>query len=276
MSIESSNEPQDFTKFEHDGWEAISRGYEQHFSGLTTQSVTAVLDAAAVKSDSRVLDVCCGPGMLTAAALARGAQTVGIDFSAEVVKIASSNVPDAAIHKGDAQSLPFADTSFDAVVCGFGIIHVPDPQKALSEMYRVLKPDGRVAVSVWEAPNPNNGFGLLYGSIKANADMGVDLPHGPDFFQFSDTVKLSNALLDIGFSEPRIDTVAQFWELNEATELITSIMEGAVRARGLIIAQTATVKEAISNTVLAGMDVYKSSDGKYRVPMPALIGSAVK
>jgi hypothetical protein len=57
MSVESSNEPQDFTKFEHDGWEAISRGYEQHFSGLTTQSVTAVLDAATVSSESRVLDV---------------------------------------------------------------------------------------------------------------------------------------------------------------------------------------------------------------------------
>jgi hypothetical protein len=53
-------------------------------------------------------------------------------------------------------------------------------------------------------------------------------------------------------------------------------MEGAVRARGLIIAQTTTVKEAISNTVLAGMEAYRSSDGKYRVPMPALVGSALK
>jgi hypothetical protein len=106
--------------------------------------------------------------------------------------------------------------------------------------------------------------------------MSVDLPHGPDFFQFSDHVKLSNALLDTRFSEPSIETVAQFWELDEATGFITSIMEGAVRARGLIIAQTTTVKEAISNAVLAGMEVHKSSDGKYRVPMPALIGSAVK
>jgi ubiquinone/menaquinone biosynthesis C-methylase UbiE len=138
MSIESSNDPQGFVSFEHSGWEAVSRGYEQHFTGLTSQSVAAVLDAAEVKSGKQVLDVCCGPGIITAAATARGAQTTGIDFSAAVVEIANSNVPDAEFHEADAQSLPYADNSFDAVVCGFGIIHVPDPQKALSEMHRVL------------------------------------------------------------------------------------------------------------------------------------------
>ena len=276
MNIDSSNDPQRFSKFEHDAWEEISHGYEQHFARLTRQSVDAVLTSAEVRSGKVVLDVCCGPGMLTAAAQSRGAQSKGIDFSAEAVEVARSNVPDAEFQKGDAQSLPFPDSTFDSVVCGFGIIHVPDPQKALSEMYRVLKTGGRVAVSVWEAPNANNGFGLLFGSIKANADMSVDLPHGPDFFQFSDHAKMSDALLGIGFSNPSINTVDQFWELKDANGLITSIMEGAVRARALIMAQTDNIQEAISETVNAGMGAYSSTDGKYRVPMPALIGSAVK
>ena len=276
MSIESSNDPREFVDFEHNGWEAVSRGYEQHFAGLTSQSVDAVLDAAEVGSGKRVLDVCCGPGMIAAAAAARGAHTTGIDFSAAVVKIATTNVPEAEFHEGDAQSLPYADNSFDAVVCGFGIIHVPDPQQALSEMYRVLKPAGRIAVSVWEPPASNNGFGLLYGSIKANADMGVDLPHGPDFFQFSDPDKLANALLEIGFSESSISTIAQTWEFDDVHGLFVSIMEGAVRARALIAAQTATVQQAIADAVIAGMDGYSCADGIYRVPMPALVGSAVK
>ena len=276
MSIESSNDPREFVKFEHSGWETVSRGYEQLFAGLTSQSVNAILDAAEVCSDTQVLDVCCGPGMIAAAAAARGAHTKGIDFSAAVVKIATTNVAEAEFHEGDAQSLPYADNSFDAVVCGFGIIHVPDPQQALSEMHRVLKPAGRIAVSVWEPPGPNNGFGLLYGSIKANADMSVDLPHGPDFFQFSDPARLTNALLEIGFNEPSISTVAQTWEFDNAHGLFASIMEGAVRARALIAAQTTTVQQAISDAVVAGMDGYGCADGIYRVPMPALIGSAVK
>ena len=140
MSIETSNDPQGFSDFEHHAWETVSRGYEEHFARLTTQSVDAILDAANISSSKQVLDVCCGPGMIIAAAISRGAESTGIDFSAAAVEIAISNVPGAQIHEGDAQSLPFNDDSFDAVVCGFGIIHVPDPYQALSEMRRVLKP----------------------------------------------------------------------------------------------------------------------------------------
>jgi ubiquinone/menaquinone biosynthesis C-methylase UbiE len=276
MSIESSKDPESFISFEHRGWETVSQGYEQHFADLTNQSVNEVLNAAAVEDGKQVLDVCCGPGVIAAGATARGAKTFGIDFSSSAVDIASTNVPDAEIYEGNAQSLPFSDNTFDAVVCGFGIIHVPDPQKALSEMYRVLKPAGRVAVSVWTLPSPNNGFGLIYGAIKEHADMGVDLPHGPDFFQFSDPDKLTEALLEIGFNEPSVNEVSQTWELKEPQGLFTSIMEGAVRARALIAAQTSDVQESILETVAAEVSEYKSSDGIYRVPMPALIGSAVK
>ncbi len=276
MSIESSNNPQRFANFEHEGWETVSQGYDQHFASLTRQSVDALLTAADVSQGKKVLDVCCGPGMIAATATTGGAQAIGIDFSAAAVKNASSNFPDTEFHQGDAQSLPFSDNSFDAVVCGFGIIHLSDPRQALSEMRRVLKPAGRVAVSVWEPPNSNNGFGLLYGSIKANADMGVELPHGPDFFQFSDPAKLTGALIEIGFSEAAVDTVAQTWEFKDSGGLFAGIMEGAVRARALIAAQTETVQAAIADDVVKGMGGYGSPDGVYRVPMPALIGSAVK
>lgn len=276
MNIESSNEPQEFTIFEHEGWETISRGYEQHFAPLTRQSITALLDLAEVGTGVSVLDVCCGPGMISGAAIDRGAKASGIDFSSEAVNIARSNVGNAEFWEGDAQSLPFDDDSFDATVCGFGIIHVPDPQGVLTEMHRVLRPGGRVSVSVWEAPSQDNGFGLLFGAIKKHADMEVPIPHGPDFFQFSDRNRLGSALQNTGFRETSVDRVDQVWELNAATGLITSIMEGAVRARGLIMAQSDEIKELIFREVAEGMENYRSPGGSYRVPMPALIGSAAK
>jgi len=276
MSIDSSNDPQSFADFEHHGWETVSQGYEEHFARLTSQSVNAVLDAAEVTSGKQMLDVCCGPGMIAAAAMERGAQATGIDFSAAAVKIANSNFPDADVREGDAQSLPFDDKTFDAVICGFGIIHVPNPHKVLSEMHRVLKTGGRVAVSIWEAPNSNNGFGLLYSAIKAHADMDIDLPHGPDFFQFSTSEKMANALLEVGFSQPKTTTVDQTWEFSDSHGLITGIMEGAVRARAIIASQSETVKAAIVDDVVTGMGAYGSPEGNYLVPMPALVGSAIK
>jgi ubiquinone/menaquinone biosynthesis C-methylase UbiE len=135
MIIESSRDPSAFSAFERDGWETVSLGYDHHFARLTTQTVPATLDAARVGEGTRLLDVCTGPGMLAAAALRRGAQVSAIDFSRNLIEIARRNVPGADFLQGDAQALPFEAESFDAVVCGYGIIHVPEPKKALSEMY---------------------------------------------------------------------------------------------------------------------------------------------
>lgn len=276
MTIEVSNDPGLFGDFEHRGWETVSSGYQQHFARLTSQSVAAILDAARVSAGMQVLDVCCGPGMIAAAAAQRDAKAVGLDFSAEAVAIASANVPACQFQEGDAQALPFEDDSFDAVVCGFGIIHLPNPQQALAEMLRVLKPGGRVAVSVWERPGADNGFGLLFAAIKAHGDMNVSLPHGPDFFQFSDAASLTAALRLTGLREARVQQVAQTWMLGDPLGLVNSVMEGAVRARGLLLAQTEAVRQLIFAQIANGMAQYQSADGGYQVPMPALVGSGTK
>ena len=276
MKQDSRQPPGAFTAFEHDGWEQVHTGYQTHFARLTGQSSEALLDAAEVTADMRILDVCCGPGMISAAAIARGAKPVGLDFSAAAIDIARAKVPAAEFHEGDAEKLPFDDSSFDAVVCGFGIIHLPNPERALAEMYRVLKKGQRAAASVWVEPGAGNGFGLLYGAIRAYANLDVPLPSGPDFFQFSAPGALEDALGNSGFSATASTTVEQFWEMQQATDLVTAILEGSVRARGLILAQTNEVRQSIGAEVAAGMATYHSADEGYRLPMPAVVGSGRK
>ena len=135
-----------FAAFEHEGWENVCAGYEAHFGRLTRQSSGTLLDAAAVSGNTRLLDVCCGPGMTSAAAAARGARPVGLDFSAATGELAASLVPEARFQRGDAEDLPFEDGEFDAAVCGFGIIHLPDPHRGL-RMGRDGKPFTNVNIS---------------------------------------------------------------------------------------------------------------------------------
>lgn len=272
MEIQASRQPAAFRAFEHEGWEQNTAGYDRHFGPLTRQAVEPTLDAAGVGPGMRVLDICAGPGMLTEAAAARGAEAVGLDFAEAMVAVARARVPDAEFIQGDAQDLPFPDESFDAVVCGYGIIHLPDPAAALAEMRRVLRPGRRAAVSVWVAPGPENGFGMLFEALKAHGDLDVALPHGPDFFQFSHPEHLRAALMAGGFSQPRIHEVPQEWRLDDATGVITALIEGTVRTRALYLAQPAPARRAIADAVANAMSRFALVGRGYAVPMPALIG----
>ena len=147
----------------------------------------------------QVLDVCCGPGMLAAGALKRGAEAIGLDFSVEAVELARRLVPNGRFQQGDAQALPFPAASFDAVLCGYGVMHLPEPAAALREMLRVLRPGGRAALSVWDAPG--FGFTLVYEAVRARGSMEVALPHGPDFFQFGSPERMWAALVEAGFAD---------------------------------------------------------------------------
>jgi SAM-dependent methyltransferase len=276
MPIQRSNDPAAFSDFERKGWVASIGGYERLFGRITSQTVEATLDAAGVTRGYRVLDVCTGHGVLASAAAERGATVCGLDFSEEVVAVARRNVPGVEFRLGDAQELPYPDARFDAVVCGYGVIHVPEPDRALAEMCRVLKPAGRVAISVWERPAPTNGFGLLYGAVREHGRMDTPLPHGPDFFQFSDPESMRAALSGAGLADIKTAAVAQAWKFEGPGDLLDAIMQGAVRARALLEAQDARALSAIRAAVEHGTARFAREGDGYHVPMPALVGSGAR
>ncbi len=121
--------------------------------GLDARWRRATVDALALRSGSRVLDVATGTGdlALTLYRRCRDVRVVGLDPSAEMLKIADTKAdraghPDLELEEGDAQDLPFPDETFDAVTIAFGIRNVPDRAKGLLEMKRVVKPNGRIAI----------------------------------------------------------------------------------------------------------------------------------
>lgn len=121
----------------------------------------AVVAAAGVDRQSRVLDVACGTGDLAEAFADAGATVTGVDFTPEMLEVArhkaaptAGRVPVTYV-RGDAMDLAFPDSSFDVVSIAFGIRNVADPARALREFRRVLRPGGRLVVLEFAEPaNP--------------------------------------------------------------------------------------------------------------------------
>lgn len=272
-----ANSDRSFREFEQAGWEnaAVVANYHEHLSGVTTQSVETLLDAAGIRKGSRVLDVATGAGYIAGAAAGRGADATGVDFSASQVRMARDRYPAVRFEQADAEALPFDSSSFDAVVNGFGMCHLPNPDVALREAFRVLKSGGRVAFTVWDVPERSVGFGAVYVAVRAHGSMDVGLPAGPNFFLFSDPEHSAKALLAAGFVAPSCRQVPQMWRVSDPDMVFQSIVEGSVRAAATIRAQTPAAREAIKTAMRHTVAAYRCGDS-YEVPMPAALATAVK
>jgi SAM-dependent methyltransferase len=152
MPIPESEAPEAFKAFEHERWQAAARVYHDAFSSLTSQVAEPLLDAAGVGRGTRSLDIASGPGHVAGRAAARGAVVTGCDFSEPMVTLARQLHPGATFQLGDAEALPFADESFDAVTMSFLLGHLARPARAIHEAARVLVPGGRLALSWWMPP----------------------------------------------------------------------------------------------------------------------------
>ena len=100
-----------------------------------------------------MLDVACGTGVLAreAAALVGESGVVGLDRDPGMLTIASRLAPGVSWSTGEAESLPFPDRRFDRVISQFGLMFFVDRRQALREMLRVLAPNGRLAIAVWDS-----------------------------------------------------------------------------------------------------------------------------
>jgi ubiquinone/menaquinone biosynthesis C-methylase UbiE len=106
----------DFTTFEHVGWERVAHKYDSVWSSLTRQFIPHLISAAQVSPTMSLLDVACGPGYLSAAVKQLAALPIGVDFSKNMLAIAKEMFPDISFVQGDAQHLPFGDSSFDRIL----------------------------------------------------------------------------------------------------------------------------------------------------------------
>lgn len=272
-----TNSVKSFGEFEQSGWEDAETvvGYDESFPLVTAQSMDALLDDAGVGARVRVLDVGTGAGYVAAAAMQRGADPVGIDFSAAQVRMARRRHPAIRFEQADAEALPFEPEAFDAVVNAFGMCHLPNPDTALREAWRVLQPGGRIAFSVWDLPERAIAFGAFYAAVRAHGSMDVGLPSGPNFFYFSDPEQSSKALRDAGFNSPSVRRVHQVWRLADPDGLFDRFAGGTVRAAATLRAQSPQARQAIRAALRETVSRYPCGD-QFEVPMPAVIATAVK
>jgi ubiquinone/menaquinone biosynthesis C-methylase UbiE len=271
----TEQQTQAFKEFEKAGWRKQAEHYDDLAGQVTRQTVDAMLSAIDLQPGTRMLDVASGPGYVAAEATRRGADATGTDIAREMVEEARRRFAGTKYEVADAEHLHYADASFDAVTCAFGMLHFPRPGKAMAEAFRVLRPNGRFAFTVWCGPTKAKVLAIIMEAIQRHADNSVTLPTGPGVFMLSDPWMLTALMEAASFSDVHIEELPSFFAPASPRSLFDLMRNGTVRATYVFERQTQEVQSRIEQTIID--DTRKAlSEGAGRIPWPALLISGKK
>jgi SAM-dependent methyltransferase len=264
VTVESSASTRDIKAAQLRHWNSVAGGWAHWYAwternfGLLTPWLG---EATKWQPGAAILDVGCGsgyPALAAAAAVRPGGTVTAIDLSPNMLAAAARAAADRQLdnvtfQEADAESLTFADETFDAVTCVCGLMFCPDPQRAVREMRRVLEPRGRLAVVVWAEPSLNPFSMVIVGVIARFITLppfpGAAAP-GP--FRFASVDDLGSVLRAASWSRITIETRAitcEFQSVDEYLDVFVDVAGWKRRRESLSDQETSRLRQALEEAV---------------------------
>ena len=211
--------------------DTIAQHYDDYLGPLVFEPFAADLaERATAAPAANVLELACGTGRVTrhlAAHFAPPAQLTATDLNPGMMALAQCTVvaPHVAWDVVDMSAIPYADRTFELIVCQFGLMFVPDKLVALREMYRVLAPSGRLLFNTWADPADNQLFAIS-GAVTAahfGSNPGAQA-QGP--FSMQDEAGTRQLLVQVGFDTATVDSVQKTVAVETAQRAATGFIKG--------------------------------------------------
>ena len=272
----SAQDAERLRRFERQRHDSLAATYHDFFTPITALAIQPLLDAAGAGVGSNLLDIATGPGSVAAEARRLGAASIGVDLSPGMVALARLSHPDIDFRVAEVEHLPFADQSFDTVVCNFGLGHFPWPEAAVAECRRTLKVGGRMAFSWWDQPDKQRIQGLFREAI---AEVGVapppDVPAGHSNLRFSDTAEFRTLLVGAGLDDIRVEDHRTTYAIADVDTLWRGGLGSLAVTASAIVHQDAATQTAIRASLERRAVAYRTPAGLV-LPVAFKIGSGQK
>jgi ubiquinone/menaquinone biosynthesis C-methylase UbiE len=261
-------EPRLQRRIQRYGWDLAAAEYEALWRDQLVPAQAALMACAGLTPGERVLDVACGTGIIALAAAASvspGGDVVGVDLSGGMVGIAQRRAmqvgcTNVSFQRMDAEQLVLADNSFNVGLCALGLMYMPSPERAILEMRRVLRPGGRIILTVW-GERSRCGWAELFPIVDAEVASDVC----PLFFRLGHGETLADACLNAAFhvtAHSRISATLAYSDGDQAFE--AAFVGGPVALAWSRLDRAA--RERTRARYLDSIAPWRRNDGTYRIP----------
>jgi ubiquinone/menaquinone biosynthesis C-methylase UbiE len=275
-----SFDPARFKEQERSGFNFVADRYETATSNLGP-AITRLLDLATLQPGERVLDVATGPGIvarIAGRAVGTTGQVLGIDIAEQSLEVArrkaaSEGLEQVTFEVQDAENLTLPDASFDKVFCSMGLMHFPSPEKALAEMYRVLKPGGKLVAAVWGEAGKSPFIQVALTTLART--FPPPKVERPSMFRFGQPSVLEKLVSQAGFSQAKAEEVAVEFTAASPAAYWQQFLDAAGITAVALAKQPPEVQESLKQEVAADLKPYLK-DGVYHLDSSLTVVVAVK
>jgi ubiquinone/menaquinone biosynthesis C-methylase UbiE len=242
-------------------WDKIASGYNRYVTATHMELGNEGLRRAGLRSGMRFLDVAAGSGALSIPAARIGAHVLATDLSPSMLRLLKQRAQeeglDVETRAMDGHALEIEDDSVDMAGSQFGVMLFPDMPKGVSEMARVVKPGGRVLMTVFGDPRKVEFFAFFVRAIQSvRPDFtGPPMDPPPLPFQLQDPARLQKQLAAAGLKDVRVETTAEALEFRTGKEmwdwLVSSnpIAEAVLGSLNLADGERDTIQRALEKLV---------------------------
>ena len=257
------------------GWDKAAAHYEAFWAAQLKPAQDRLLELAALRAGERVLDVACGTGLITfraAEAVGPRGVVVATDISDEMIGhvqhiAAERGLPNITARRAHAEERVFEAATFDAVLCGLGLMYAPDPLEALREMRRLLTPAGRAVAAVWGARS-KCGWAHIFPIVDSRVQSEVC----PMFFQLGTAENLRTEMEAAGFGDIHVDRLSTVLDYDSAEDAIGAAFVGGPVAMAYSRFDETTRRDAHAE-YLESIAPFKRGAG-YAIPGEFVVGIA--
>jgi SAM-dependent methyltransferase len=272
---EQTFDPQRLKSDQRRDWDAAAAGWKKWwpvFERAAQHVSDRLVELTSLKAGARVLDIATGngePAVTAARRVGPAGRVVATDQSAGMLAIARERAAALGLNnidfrESDAEALSIEERGFDAVVCRWGLMFMPDLAKALSGLHERLAAGGRLATAVWSTADKVPMISLANDIVRKLAGLPPPPVGALEPLRLADTSILSKALTDAGFSDVTIERLSVAYEFDSPAAFTQFRADVSAPFRALLGRQTPEMRQRILDAVTDAAREYTGGDGKMR------------
>ena len=265
------------------GYDNAAPGWHKWWKTIETATNKVskrLVELAEIKQGSKVLDIATGlgePALTAGTRVGKTGKVLAIDISAQMLSFAKERAIDLGVQdvvefkEGDAETIDLPSSTFDAALCRWGLMFLPNAKAGLSNIYGSLSKGAHFAAAVWASPEKVPFISLPMNIVLKETNTPPP-PLTPGPFSMSDENNLKNLFEESGFNNPVIERMKVVANFDSSDEFTTFTIEhGGLTLRKILAGQTIEKKEQVLSAITKGTEKYSDSSGKVTFENEAIL-----